>query len=394
MRVLMVIACVLMSALCVLPLAAQSAGDELVGPLIAVNTAAQDEIILYDVGSGGQRHLKPGTGWLMPWGFTADGCRLIYTESAAGAMNRLYSVRLDGRDARALIQYNELPDSEWSVWEPQPSADGSRIAFTMIRGKLNPDGTDGRTWHVGWVATEGGTPEFYSRTGDEHEPEWSPDGQWLAYISYTQRVPGADVNATAVPTPEGQTAAPGTLLREADLWVVSADGAVKYPLTDFPTGSVRRPRWSPDGFLLSFIYAPSPNNDTFWMIGNSQGAIPTQLSLQWAQVLDTTWMPDSSAIVGAARDVQQVTENVLWRVPLVGYADTDATRFLPDAAVSYADYPRFSADGRWLALRSEYGVALLDAASGSGGRLNTIPPGNTAPVWSPAGFTGEASCQT
>ncbi len=373
------------------PIRAQDA-PSLGSPLLAVTGAAQDQILLLDVNTGTRRSLRFGTGWHMVWGFSADGCRLIYTLSDGLGLARAYSARLDGSDARALVQFDELPPERWGVWEPQPSPDGSRIAFTLIRLQAAPDGTPRRTTHIAWVGPSGGVPEFYSRTGDEHEPEWSPDGQWLAYQSFTQRPAGADIASTAVPTPEGGSAPVGPLVHEADLWVVSADGQTKYPLTNFPTGSVRAPRWSPDGLLVSFIYSPSPNNDTFWMIANAPGAIPTPLSYQWSLILDTTWFPDSTAILGAARDLQGVAENVLWRVPLVGSADTDAVRVLPDPALSHADYPRFSPDGRWLALRSSYALALADLTTSTWTLPDGIPLGNMPPVWSPPGFVGEAGC--
>lgn len=365
---------------------AQSSLTPLVGPLIAVNTADQDQIILYDVSNGGQRSLKLGNGWLMPWGFTADGCRVIYTTSDGPAFARVYSVKLDGSDRRSLVQFNDLPADAWGVWEPQASPDGTKIAFNLLR----KDAKSGKTTsHLAVIDAAGGTPDIYSVSGGEFEARWSPDGKWIAYISFTERVPGVDINSTAVPTPEGQGTV--SMLREGDLWVVSADGKTKYRLTDFPTGSVRSPRWSPDGFLISFIYSPSPNNDTFWMIGNADGAIATQLSYMWSEIMDTTWFPDSASILGVARDFHKITSNTLWKVPLVGNADTDATQYMPDPNLAYADYPRFSADGHWLAFRSEYALGLADVTSGQWS-LTNLPPANTPPVWSPAGFKGESIC--
>jgi Tol biopolymer transport system component len=281
------------------------------------------------------------------------------------------------------------------VWEPQWSPDGTRIAFTMIRNQPQRDGTRKVEYHIGFVPPEGGEPQFYSVTGREHSPQWSPDGQWLAYLSLTERVPGEGPYATAAPTPtvpEGQPTPDIPLLNEGDLWIVSADAQTKYQLTNFTTGSVHDPRWSPDGELISFIFSPSPVNDQFWMIAGSNGAIATQLSFQWSLILDTTWLPDSSAILAAVRDFHDTSENKLWLIPLVGNADTDATLFLDDPAVSFADYPRFSPDGRWLALRSAYLLTVYDTQNRSWTRLDESVPGNTPPIWSPASFAGEAAC--
>src|SRR5690606_33702005 len=105
----------------------------LVGPLVAGDTAAQDRIILYDLSNMSRRELSFGPKWHRVWGFSADGCRVLLTLSEGRALGRLYSARLDGSDLRELVQYNELPDSRWGVWDARWSPDGSKIAFTMIR---------------------------------------------------------------------------------------------------------------------------------------------------------------------------------------------------------------------------------------------------------------------
>ncbi len=395
--------CCVLFCLLGLPGAAQAqASGFLGGPLVAFTTADQSQVLLYDQRSGSTRALNFGAFWHVVWGFSPDGCRLLLTlGEGIAAPQRLYSARLDGSDLTPLLDYTELPPERWSAFEPawSPVTPGQpgRIAFTLIRDYPQQDGTVERQYHLAWIADDAGfpqTPQFYSVSGDEHTPQWSPDGQWLAYTSYDERVPGADVFSTAAPTPApppGTTPVPGTLLREADLWAVSFDGATKYRLTTFPTGSISNPRWSPDSTLVSFVYSPSPSNDMFWMIANAPEAIPTQLSSQWALILDMTWLPDNTAILASVRDFRDMPENRLWRIPLVGLADTDAVPYLNDPALAHTDFPRFSPDGRWLALRSEYTLVLYDTTTGAWTPLPDSA-GNTPPFWSPAAFVGEAAC--
>ncbi len=352
-------------------------GSLLEGPLIAADTAAQDEIVIYDVGTGTRRELTFGTGWQRVWGFSPDGCRLLYTSSAGSQPASLYSARIDGSDARLLVAAGDGS----GVWEPQWGAD--RIAYTWIDAGGNADiGGDHR---IAWIKPETGETGFYSVSGDEHSARWSPDGQRLVYTAYEQRVAGADTFSTAEPTRPGTVS---TMQREADLWVVNADGTNKFRLTNFPVGSVTMPRWSPDGDLIGFVYSPSPNNDTFWMIGSTPDAVPTQLSYEWVLALDLTWLPDSTALIASARDLQGIGENRLWHLPLTGNADQNAVQYVSDPALSYLDYPRFSADGKWLAVRSEYALALVNTPDMSWRWLDQITLGNTPPVWSSGGVRG------
>ncbi len=352
------------------------------GPLLVTSTAAGDGLLFYDVGSGRTRELTLGPGVYHPWDFSPDGCRVLYTLQQ-GDTTELYSVRLDGTDARALLDTSALPEGDWSAWEPDWSPDGTRIALTLSRTT-----NDGRESRIAWVLSSGGEPTFYSVSGDEHTPRWSPDGTRLAYVSYELRAAGADIYATAAPTPVD--APPGPLLREADIWLVSLDGALKDQLTFFDVGSAAVPRWSPDGSLVGFVYSPQPGDNQFWMIASVPEAIPTQLSSRWNQTLDLTWLPDGSAMVAAARDFRGEGDARLWQIPLVGNADADAAPYTQSLLNTPADYPRFSADGAWLAFRSGYDIVLTETSTEASQVLGMF--GSVPPVWSPAGFEGEAAC--
>jgi Tol biopolymer transport system component len=396
----------LITTLLVLPPIQAQFEPPLNGPIIATTPAQQDRILLHDLGSEGYvRALEFGSGEIHVWDFSPNGCRILFTQDTDGiGLPKIYSAALDGSDVQALVSGTvrnedntaDLPESQWGIWEPDWSSQDI-IAFTLYRRERNTrTGEMEQTSHIAHVPGRGGIPELYSVTGNEFTPVWSPDGQWLSYVSYDERPVGADPQSTAEPTqvPQvGQAVPDLPTISEADLWIVSSDGETKYRLTGFETGSVRHPRWSPDGELIGFVYAPSPSNDTLWMIANSPAALPTQLNYQWQLTLDHTWLPDSSAMLASLRNFRDVTENRLWRIPLVGNADTnDADLFLQDDTFLYTDYPRFSPDGRYLAFRSDYNLIVVDLQDNAWQRLDTETPGTTPPVWSPAEFAGEESC--
>lgn len=387
---------------------AQDTGIPFGAHVLAFDTASQDRVLLYDVDNDQWRTLTPAYGttgdfapygaWTRVWDFTADGCRLLLTMSDGAAPADFYTIRLDGRDLRAPIRYDDLAAGSWGVWEPTASSDGAKIAMTFIREQTGNSGAIVREYRIGWIdaaqaaASRAANPTLISVSGDEHTPRWSPDGRQLIYVSYEQRVAGADIYSTAVPNSDTNAAT----LREADIWMVGAENpdATKFRLTNFPIGSVSMPRWSPDGDLIGFVFSPAPNQDLIWMIGAVQGAAPTQLTRELALALDLTWLPDSSALLTSARYIQNVRENTLWQLPLVLGADTEAREYV-DMRFPYADYPRFSPDGRYLAFRSAYRIALIDLTTGESRWLS--PPdrvalGNTPPVWSPARFAGESTC--
>jgi Tol biopolymer transport system component len=348
-----------------------------VGHLIGYTSTPANAITLYDTATELSYTLDFGDAQHHLWDFSADGCRILFSLTDGNRPSTLHSAALDGSDMRDIVDTTaipEQPDAIWDVWDADWSPDGTRVAVRLSR-----EGENGRVSYVGWVGADGGTPTLYSVAGDEYAPTWSPDGAWLAYLSYEQRPAGATPYATAVPdTTDDDT----PTLREADLWTVSADGATKVRITRFDVGSVETPRWSPDGTLLGFTYQPSSGESQLWMIAATENAIPTQLSFQWHQTLDLVWRPDGSAMVTAARNFQDVSAARLWQIPLIGNADTDAIPFFNDDGThTPADFPRFNRDGSALVYRRGYQLVYTHLQTQEVVTLDGV--GNTPAVWSP-----------
>src|SRR5688572_26032764 len=102
-------------------------------PILAMNTVSQEEIILYDVQNNTYRSLSLGIGAHHVWDFSADGCRVLLTLADEGAPARLWSMKLDGTDAREMVTYPDLAPERWGVWDADWSSDGARIAFVLRR---------------------------------------------------------------------------------------------------------------------------------------------------------------------------------------------------------------------------------------------------------------------
>jgi Tol biopolymer transport system component len=101
---------------------------------------------------------------------------------------------------------------------PSQSPDGKRLAFSALTHLYTMSIPDGRPTRI----TSGDSREFH--------PAWSPDGKWLAYVTWST---------------EG-----------GHIWKIHADrrGAPQQ-LTRVP-GYYRNPAWSPDGQRLVALYGP------------------------------------------------------------------------------------------------------------------------------------------
>ena len=111
-----------------------------------------------------------------------------------------------------------------SVSNPVISPDGRHVVFE----KSATDWSENRFDRELWLSKDGGTPFplTHNPSADSRNPKWSPDGQWIAFISKR-----GDKN---------------------QIHVIRPGGGEAFPLTDTSDG-VSNFEWSPDGKQLAFL---------------------------------------------------------------------------------------------------------------------------------------------
>ena len=154
--------------------------------------------------------------------FTPDSKNLIVTYGG-----KLWSVPVDGGEPQGIpfsvdVEQHVGPEVKFEyplsdaatftirqIRHPVPSPDGKRVAFTALDRLYIMD-------------LPNGTPRRLTEAKEaEFQPTWSPDGQWIAYVTWSETEAG-------------------------NLWKVRATGGRPVRLT--PTaGYFREPAWSSDG---------------------------------------------------------------------------------------------------------------------------------------------------
>jgi Tol biopolymer transport system component/DNA-binding winged helix-turn-helix (wHTH) protein len=111
-------------------------------------------------------------------------------------------------------------------------------------------------------------------TGDDHHGTWSPDEQWIAFVSTRS---GFD-----------------------ELWIAESDGDLTRQLTRFDGAAVRYPDWHPDGQRILFT-AQTKSGEKLYEVDIVSGS-PRRIETGFEEITTPRWLADGENWIGGCRD--------------------------------------------------------------------------------------------
>jgi Tol biopolymer transport system component len=236
-----------------------------------------DEICLIPVAGGEPKSLTFDNDHIWNLSWTPDGAYILFASDRLGGRPRLWKVRASGGQPEPLSVGQDVA-SDYTL-----SRDGHRLAFTQSELNANiwryevPDGE----------RPSGPPTKLIASASMNTEPQFSPDGKRVAFVSWRSR--------------------------NGEIWVCESDGSNPRQLTSFHVPVDAYPHWSPDGREIAFIASPERHSAIY--IVSTEGGQPRRLTLDDRTVAAPTWSKDGKCIYfGSKRSgAWQV-----WRMPSAG----------------------------------------------------------------------------
>jgi Tol biopolymer transport system component/DNA-binding winged helix-turn-helix (wHTH) protein len=244
------------------------------------------------------------------------------------ALNRQAASPIWTSDGRAILFTRHETAGSHSFWRiniandrnivPIPIPTDNSVALTLSsQGKrlvYSRDASVANVWGINLTALQNhrvsSTRSWITSTWTEDNPQFSPDGQQIAYESVRSG--------------------------RSEIWICDRDGLHSRQLTSLESITSSFARWSPDG--KSIVFQSRPQSSAHLYIVDASGGKPRQLTSGPGNEISPSWSHDGKWIYFASR---RTGENQIWRMPANGGPATQMTK-------RSAWCPLESADGQYL----------------------------------------------
>jgi Tol biopolymer transport system component len=277
----------------------------------------------------------------------ASGGDLIAFETNRDGKSEIYVINIqDALQTGNAIQKRITNNDAYGNFQPAWSPDGQYLAFMSIRGSNTEEGDI-------YVINADGTGEtqLTSDPANDDSPAWSPDGSRLVFVSSRDGNP--------------------------ELYIMNADGSGQTRLTN-DTAQEGHPAWSPDGTQIAF-YSTRANDRYQIFVMNVDGSGLKQLVDREGVATRPAWSPDGTKIAFRLRD--DTGSNIF----VMNADGSNQTNLTNNALLNFS--PTWSLDGAriaYVAIIGENAEIFVMNADGSGQtNLTNSPASEIFPAWQP-----------
>ena len=233
-----------------------------------------------------------------------------------------------------------------SVSDAQVSPDGKWVAYVVSHADMQQDAADPDIY---LVAAGGGAPiRLTTSKKADTQPRWSPDGQWIAFLSAREEHP--------------------------QIYLISPAGGEAERLTESKTG-VSSFQWSPDGRRIAYVATREPTADEEKRLKDKDDAVVADRDYKFThiwtidvatkkamptvsgdiQASDPQWSPDGRFIAYVVHPTPKADDGVLSDIWVIGSDGRTPRRLFfndgPDVS------PRWAPDGKSIAFLTHIGKA-------------------------------------